>query len=314
MRESMGARKSRLQSEITSKLDQGIDALNQAGERGDFGPLKAPVGLPVETRKAVVKDKFLQDTRKMQALGYSEAQAQEILEAARENPALGQAKFKELWDKRPQDSVNAAPFDIAVADAIRGENAFLQWTGDVPPEKMAEHQRAIRIKGEAILEYSKWIKANPNANEKEIGVKMRELGSKSGRIDPISGPVKAPPPRPGTETSMTIPKGGLKLSNYGYPSDTTPDSYSAKGIGHRNNKLIPGESAAISKSLAERLALKHGDKLKITTTKGEFTVFYHDTVPATDKRTGDLPETIDIYRPKDGSNGWGGRVTKVSKI
>lgn len=317
MRESMGARKGRLQgemqSEITSKLDQGIDAINQAGERGDFGPLKAPAGLPVETSKAV-KDGFLQDTRKMQALGFDEDQAQQILEAARKDPALGQAKFNELWEKRPQDSVNAAPFDIAVADAIRGENAFLQWTGDVPPEKTEEHQRAIRSKGDAILEYSKWIKANPNANETEIGAKMRELAGKSARIAPISGPVKPPPPRPGTETSMTIPKGGLKLSNYGYASDTTPDRYSAKGIGHSNNKLIPGESAAITKSLADRLGLAHGDKLKITTTKGDFTVFYHDTVPATDKRTGDLPETIDIYRPKDGSNGWGGRVTKVSKI
>jgi len=201
-----------------------------------------------------------------------------------------------------------------VADAIRGENAFLQWTGDVPPEKMAEHQRAIRIKGEAILEYSKWIKANPNAKETEIGAKMRELGSKSGRIDPISGPVKAPPPRPGTETSMVIPKDGFKLSNYGYPSDTTPDRNSRRGIGHSNNQMIPGESAAITKSLADRLKLKHGDKLKIETTKGDFTIFYHDTVPSTDPRTGDLPETIDIYRPKDGSNGWGGRVTKVSKI
>lgn len=309
MRDSMAARKSRLGEEVKTKADQGRESLKLASERGDFGPVKPPVAPNIETR-AAVKDGFLKDIPKLQSLGFSQSQAEDIREAAKD-PALGQKKFTELWKDRDQQSVNATPFDIAVSDALRLENGEVQWKETLLPEVMAAHEKAARAYGEAVIDFEKWIQLNPDADDKAIGGKLRELGSKSARVAPVSGPVKAPP---GRETSMVIPKEGLKLSNYGYPSDTTPDSNSANGIGHSNNKLIAGESAAISKSLADRLKLKHGDKVKIETTKGDFTVFYHDTVPATDSRTGDLPETIDIYRPKDGSNGWGGRVTKVSKI
>lgn len=309
MRDSMSARKSRIGDEVKTKADQGRESLKLAAERGDFGAVKAPVAPNIETRSAVA-DGFLKDIPKLQSLGFSESQAEDIREAAKD-PALGQKKFTELWKDRDQQSVNATPFDIAVSDALRLENGEVQWKADLAPEAMQAHEQATRAYGEAMIDFEKWIKLNPDADDKAIGGKLRELGSKSVRVAPVSGPVKAPP---GRETSMVMPKGGLKLSNYGYASDTTPDSNSAKGIGHRDNKLIPGESAAISKSLADRLKLSHGDKLKIQTTKGDFTVFYHDTVPSTDSRTGDLPETIDIYRPKDGSNGWGGRVTNVSKI
>lgn len=310
MRDSMTARKSRIGEEVKTKADQGRESLKQAAERGDFGQVKPPVAPNIETR-AAVKDGWLKDIPKLQSLGFSESQAADIGEVAAKDPALGQKKFTELWKDRGQQSVNATPFDIAVADALRLENGEVQWKETLAPEVIAAHETATRAYGEAVIDFEKWIKLNPDAKDEAIGGKLRELGSKSARVAPVSGPVKAPP---GRETSMVVPKGGFKLSNYGYPSDTTPDSNSANGIGHSNNKLIAGESAAISKSLADRLKLKHGDKVKIETTKGDFTVFYHDTVPATDSRTGDLPETIDIYRPKDGSNGWGGRVTKVSKI
>lgn len=310
MLESMNAREKRMDSEIKTRADQGRESLKLVAERGDYGPVKPPVAPNIETRAAVKKG-YLKDIPKLQSLGFSQSQAEDIREVAAKDPALGQKKFTELWKDRDQQSVNATPFDIAVSDALRSENGEVQWKADLPPEVIEAHEKAVKTYGDALIEWDKWIKLNPDAKDDAIGGKLRELGAKSAILEPIK---RASGTVPGRETSMVLPKGGVKLSNFGYPSDTTPDTNSAKGIGHQENKMIAGESAAISKSLADRLKLKHGDKLKIETTQGDFTVFYHDTVPATDSRTGDLPETIDIYRPKDGSNGWGGRVTKVSKI
>ena len=117
-----------------------------------------------------------------------------------------------------------------------------------------------------------------------------------------------------TKTDM-VPKSAddsfIKLSNYGYADDTTPDSNSARGIGHSDNKLEDGTSAALSKSLANRLGVKTGDWLNIQTTQGPMRVRYDDTVPDSDPRVnGPLPETIDIFR-RNGSNGWGGKVTGI---
>jgi hypothetical protein len=82
---------------------------------------------------------------------------------------------------------------------------------------------------------------------------------------------------------------------------------------HANNKLIDGTSAAITKTLANDLGLKTGDWFIAKTTKGDFRLRYDDTVPATDKRTGPLPPTIDIYRKSKGSNDWGGKVLGFQK-
>ena len=121
------------------------------------------------------------------------------------------------------------------------------------------------------------------------------------------------PPQDGPKTSAIQFKNPIKLSNYGYATDSTPDSWSAKGIGHANNKLIDGTSAAITKTLANDLGLKTGDWFIAKTTKGDFRLRYDDTVPATDKRTGPLPPTIDIYRKTKGSNSWGGKVLGLQK-
>lgn len=204
LKRQLAAKQDGIQKQVTTRLDQGLEAIDQAADRGDFGPLKAPTGKPVETRKAVA-DGFLKDTAKLKALGFSPDQAEDIREAARKGPAAGQTKFNELWKERPQDSINAQPYDIAVAYALTNENAFLKWDSDVAPEQIAEHESAIKAKGEAIMEYTKWITANPNASEADIGAKLRELGSKSARVAPRTGPVKPPPARPGSETSM-LPK------------------------------------------------------------------------------------------------------------
>ena len=82
-----------------------------------------------------------------------------------------------------------------------------------------------------------------------------------------------------------------KLTFYGYPDDPTPDYYSSKGIGDRNNKLIAEYSVALT--LAERFA-RFG--INGHSTGKEF--FYNgkrcrddDTAPQLDRR-------IDFYTPQ----------------
>lgn len=286
---------------VMGQLDASYDA-------GRFGKPGKPDNIATAD---LVRDGFLKDTGKIQRLGFSEGQAEDIADAAKKDPAAGQKKFIDLWKDRDLGSVKASEIEIATAKALKEGNATVGWDS---PASVAERLVTAQRYGLAKMKMTEYLKLNPQAKKEEIDKQFLKITG-AGVMEDAKR--KLVPDRPGRiepSTSMVLPKGGLKLSNYGYPSDTTPDSNSAKGTGHRNNKLIAGESAAVSKSLADRLNLKHGDKLKIETTKGDFTVFYHDTVPATDKRTGDLPETIDIYRPKDGSNGWGGRVTKVSKI
>lgn len=108
--------------------------------------------------------------------------------------------------------------------------------------------------------------------------------------------------------------GGFKLSNYGYASDSSPDYNSnVLRIGHANNKLEDGVSAALTKSLANRYGLKTGDMFEITTADGNKQVRrYDDTVPTTYKGK-PLPETVDLYEIK-GSNKFGGRVTQLKKL
>jgi len=246
MRESMHARKSRLDDEVKTRADQGMATLKDAATRGDFGPVKFPEGQPIETRKAVA-DGFLLDVPKMQSLGFSEDQGKDIRKAAAKDPALGEKMFKDLWKKRPQESVNATPFDITTADALRGENPTLNWKM-VPKQELDAHEKAARSYGNAVIELERWNKLNPNATETEMGTKIRELGSKAARLTPIStGPVKPPPvrpapsdpnsasdallpPKPGTGSTSMVPPHGTRTTSFGYEADPTPDSNSAKGI------------------------------------------------------------------------------------
>jgi len=190
-----------LVEEVKTRADQGRESLKLAAERGDFGQVKPPVAPNIETREAV-KDGFLKDIPKLQSLGFSESQAETIREVAAKDPALGQKKFTELWKDRDQQSVNATPFDIAVSDALRLENGEVQWKENLSPEVMAAHEKAARAYGDAVIDFEKWIQLNPDAKDDAIGGKLRELGSQSARVAPVTGPVKAPP---GRETSMNGP-------------------------------------------------------------------------------------------------------------
>jgi len=106
----------------------------------------------------------------------------------------------------------------------------------------------------------------------------------------------------------------LKLSNYGYSSDSSPDHNSnVLRIGHANNKLVDGYSAALTKSLAKRYGLKTGDEFEVMTSDGKKLVRrYDDTVP-TKYKGKPLPETVDLYE-LNGSNKFGGTVVGIRPL
>lgn len=266
----------------------------------------------------LAKAGYLKDEPKSMRQGFSASQAKKIKDAADESPEAGQKMFNDLWKDRPNGSLQASEFEIATGKALRMGNATVDWNDPTSETAAMTANNAIsQTQGIAKMKMIQFLRLKPEASQAEIDEKFTQYTGEHVRLQASGGLLGTRPTMGGDNTAsdtLLPPKSGIKLSNYGYPSDTTPDTNSANGIGHRNNSLIAGESAAISKSLADRLNLKHGDKVKVETTKGDFEVFYHDTVPSTDSRTGDLPETIDIYRPKDGSNSWGGNVTGVTKI
>jgi hypothetical protein len=109
-------------------------------------------------------------------------------------------------------------------------------------------------------------------------------------------------------------KGGkmsIKLSNYGYDSDSSPDYNSnVLKIGNRGNRLEDGVSAALTRSLAKRLGIKKGAWFNATTADGKvLRRRYDDTVPTT-YRGKPLPETVDLYNV-NGSNSFGGKIVDI---
>lgn len=106
----------------------------------------------------------------------------------------------------------------------------------------------------------------------------------------------------------------LKLSNYGYDSDSSPDRNSnVLRLGHANNKLVDGVSAALTKSLAKKHGLKTGDMFEVVTSDGKtLRRRYDDTVPTTYKGKA-LPETVDLFETK-GSNKFGGTIVGIRPI
>lgn len=109
-------------------------------------------------------------------------------------------------------------------------------------------------------------------------------------------------------------KESLKLSNYGYASDSSPDTNSnILKIGHSNNPLKDGISAALTKSLAKRYGLKTGDMFEVVTADGTtMTRRYDDTVPNFYKGRA-LPETVDLYEI-GGNNKFGGKVVSLRPL
>jgi hypothetical protein len=136
-----------------------------------------------------------------------------------------------------------------------------------------------------------------------------------GVVEDYNAPLTAPLQRSASPTTP-IPrsKGGFKLSNYGYDSDSSPDYNSnTLKIGHSNNPLKDGVSAALTKSLAERFGLKTGDYFEAETSDGKvLRRRYDDTVPRTYKGRA-LPETVDLYEV-NGNNKFGGTVVGIRPL
>jgi hypothetical protein len=190
--------------EIKTRKDlamQEIDVLAEAGNFGRVAPARK-----IEVREKV-KDGFLKDTGKLRKLGFDEDQAEAIREAAREGPAQGQKKLQELWKLRPEGSVQADPFDITLAEAIKNGDGTMNWEMDGEDARMAaEKADMLRAKGKAITELEEWFKVNPDAPEAAIMGKLREMGSKAARLTPPGGVVKPAPGRKiDPSTSMNIP-------------------------------------------------------------------------------------------------------------
>lgn len=106
----------------------------------------------------------------------------------------------------------------------------------------------------------------------------------------------------------------IKLSNYGYDSDSSPDYNSnVAKIGHANNKLKDGLSAALTKSLAQRHGLKTGDMFEAIDANGKvYRRRYDDTVP-TKYKGKKLPETVDLYEV-GGRNNFGGTIVGIRPL
>lgn len=133
-------------------------------------------------------------------------------------------------------------------------------------------------------------------------------------VSPQGGVVTAPQQAPKQTAPSGEQKGGFKLSNYGYDSDSSPDYNSnVRRVGHAENKLEDGVSAALSKDLARQYGLKTGDFFEAVTADGQVLKRrYDDTVPRTYKGK-PLPLTVDLYE-LGGSNKFGGKVLEIRPL
>lgn len=295
----------------TSHGDAAMKAIDAAGKAGRFG--KIPDGPEPQSVKRLLDSGFLSNQANLVANGISPEAAATVVaagDAAETKDKKHAAQLTALRELAPYWHLRGTPTGSKFnQDAFEAMMNYETDVKSVSPEAEAatnSAQLAVEHKiGEAKMKLADFLKTNPKASASEIDDKILEIGGEQTQRDLKSGIYDG---KSNSTSSVNI-----KLSNYGYASDSTSDSNSARGIGHADNQLEDGKSAAISKSLADRLDLKTGDMVQLETSKGTFQVRYDDTVPTTDTRTGDLPETIDIYR-KNGSNGWGGKVLKITKI
>ena len=107
------------------------------------------------------------------------------------------------------------------------------------------------------------------------------------------------PPIAPQATSQVVPSGKpvsipMKVTQYGYPGDSTPDSNTKKGIGlSESMHLQDGVSAALSPSSEKKLNAKPNDVLKIEHSDGKVSyVRFHDR---TSQKLKD--DRVDLYKP-----------------
>lgn len=143
---------------------------------------------------------------------------------------------------------------------------------------------------------------------------QEDLSAFSVPQEDYSTPLPAAPVTPNLKPQGDYRKSTIKLSNYGYSSDSSPDYNSnVLKIGHSNNKLEDGVSAALTRSLAKRMGIPKGGWFEAVTADGEsIRRRYDDTVPVSYKGKA-LPETVDLYNVK-GSNSFGGKIVGIRPL
>ena len=95
--------------------------------------------------------------------------------------------------------------------------------------------------------------------------------------------------------SAGVAQAQTKITAYGYPGDSTPDSNSSNGIGNHDNQLTPFQGAggvsdaALTATAAQEYGVSIGQTFTVTGANGStYTLRYEDTAPESDSR-------IDIY-------------------
>jgi hypothetical protein len=118
----------------------------------------------------------------------------------------------------------------------------------------------------------------------------------------------------------------VHFTHYAYPGDSTPDSYSANGIGNHNNQLVAGQSVAISKNIADQYGLTVGETVQFTTADGRTITGVYDDTPGNWPGTSTpIDNVVDMYDPSGqyaslsgvgitGINGMGVQNTGVSNF
>lgn len=207
------------------------------------------------------------------------------------------------------DFAKTRPSDIFNKAILPNVNSFLDLLGDDPAgledaAKRRSEELGYRVEQEAL---------NSRTDQNFVD----QLSQNQPQQQPIfqsevSEDYNAPVTRSTMQTNSSGEK--LKLSNYGYSSDSSPDYNSnVLRIGHANNKLQDGLSAALTKSLANRYGLKTGDMFEATTADGKtMRRRYDDTVPTKYKGRA-LPETVDLYE-LGGNNKFSGVVTGIRAL
>ena len=98
----------------------------------------------------------------------------------------------------------------------------------------------------------------------------------------------------GSQRDRYADDGGLHLTQYGGPTDRTPDGNTEAGLGNRNNRLTD-TSLALSPDLIRQYGLTGGESISIATSSGTYFLgTYDDTTGDTSR-----PDVIDVYDPTD---------------
>lgn len=199
---------------VTEAKDYGEYVLKQVDnlhKNGYFGKKAEPGKIGTQD---VVADGFLKDTAKLQRLGFSfdpkdsDSQAAQIKAAAEKDPALGQRKFIELWDKRPGGSVMADDIEIYAANALRLGHPSINWNASGEEDAAnAANFSTERKYGIAKTKLEEFIRLNPDAKPADIDAQYKRITGESIKDD-AKRKASLIPARPGSgggETSMRLP-------------------------------------------------------------------------------------------------------------